>query len=385
MERDVTTRYPLDGAEMFIGAPVEVGRAGGHLWFPALHRLDDRRILCTATLAEDKGQGEWPSALFLTEDDGVTWRRERDIACYGLGSSRTGPAEMLLQPYEVWPLKPGARRDAAAQGTVIALGPGPELAVRRAEVRFLGFPRDLQDYNVGQLAAFNNGPLLTLPDGRLHATLYGKFVGDELLSLWSFVSGDRGFTWEFQSVIAAGDFVRVPREGPNEADTVLLPDGRLLCVYRALGRTPFWRSLSPDLGRTWGPPVMIESAASVKPQMARLANDLVLLSGGREGLFLWVGSDGTGRAWLRVNLGRHHNAHVAEASRYPEEVVCGAVAYPGRAATTAYTGLIALGGNEALVAYDRLANGWGAAPGPYGVENAIFCARVRVEKNPVQP
>lgn len=373
------TCHTFEKVRVEIAPPVEIGRAGGRLWFPNFHRFDAGRILCAPTLSEDKGQGEWPVALFVTEDAGARWRRLRDLPCYGMGSVPQESGRLLMQPYELWPLRPGARREAAGRGTLLSLGAGGDAALERVPVRYLGFPRDIQEYNGNQLLVLANGPLLRLPDGRLHGTLYGKFIGDELYSLWSVVSADNGLTWEYQSTIAPPSAVPVPREGANEADTVLLPDGRLLCLFRVLARTPFWRSLSADLGRTWSAPVMVENAGSVLPRMLRLENDRLLLSGGREGLFLWLCADDEGKQWRRMDLGEHHNAHTPEALRFPPDVIGGGVARSPRASCTFYTALIGLGANEALLCYDRLANGWGAAPGPHGEQNVIFCVRIRVD------
>lgn len=43
-----------------------------------------------------------------------------------------------------------------------------------------------------------------------------------------------------------------------------------------------------------------------------------------------------------------------------------------------YLSLVHLGGQELLVAYDRLANGWEGAPGPHGETDQVFSLRLRV-------
>jgi len=47
------------------------------------------------------------------------------------------------------------------------------------------------------------------------------------------------------------------------------------------------------------------------------------------------------------------------------------------AQSTSYTVMVRLGPNEALLCYDRLANGWQGAPGPWGTQDMLFCLRIR--------
>jgi len=39
--------------------------------------------------------------------------------------------------------------------------------------------------------------------------------------------------------------------------------------------------------------------------------------------------------------------------------------------------MIAVGPEEVRVCYERLANGWSGAPGPWGETDDVFCVRVR--------
>jgi len=363
--------------EVELAPPVEVGRAGGHFWFSRLLRLEDRRLLCEVTLAEDKGQGEWPAALFLSEDAGATWRRTIDIPACGMGATALEPGHILLQPYELWPLRPGDRRNAGAQGTRMAAGARGEVRIERTPVAFYGFPRDYQDYNRDQLLVLANGTVTPLKDGRLLSTVYGRFVGDSRLSLCSVTSEDRGATWRYQALIAGADVAPGAREGPNEAAIARLADGRLLCVFRVAMRVPYWMSVSADEGAAWATPEPMAGVGSVKPQVLRLDNGLLLLSGGREGLFLWLCCDGEGRDWERLDLGQHHNDHLPPALHFPPEFL-GGRARTEPAVSTSYTSLLPLGPDEALLSYDRLANGWGPAPGPHGEYNVVFCVRISV-------
>ena len=283
-------------------------------------------------------------------------------------------------PYEQWPLSDEDRRNTQAEGTLVTVGKDGAVETDAAQVKYLGFPRDLADYHQGELALFTNVNMATLESGRLLTTAYGKFAGDERYSLFAIDSEDSGSTWRFRSTIASGDGFPDGFEGPNEASVVRLADGRLFCVYRVKGRRSYCKSYSSDEGDTWSAPEEMADVRSVLPQLTVLDNGLILLAGGREGVFLWICADGEGKAWERFNLAEHHNAFVSDAEmRYADEFCPGETrAKPDQ--STAYTGMVATGPDEVLICYDRLANGWAGAPGPWGQCDAVFC--VRVKTNP---
>ena len=124
-----------------------------------------------------------------------------------------------------------------------------------------------------------------------------------------------------------------------------------------------------------------------------------LLSGGRPGLFLWVG-DVTGETWTPINVAAVHNSLVPAYKRnqgwlYEEGFVNGsAYGLPcspstGPAATTSYTSLLAVDGGfgqgnlgeEYILLYDRLANGLQYPPGPYGSKDRTFSLRFKLKSD----
>lgn len=365
--------------ELEVGVPVEVGRASGHFWFSTLHPIEGRDVLCEVVTSADTAQGEWPAVLYLSRDAGASWTKALTTDCYGAHSVRIGARRLLLMPYETWPASPGNRRSAAADGTIITCGQDGSVTAERSPVRFLDFPRDLEEYYRGEFRLLTNGNILPLSDGTLFTTLYGRFVGDEKESCFAVTSDDGGFTWRFLSVAASYQDVPDATEGPDESNTVVLPDGRLMCVYRVGSGTDqrYHKSYSADDGTTWTKPEKIENAWSVEPQLVRLDSGAILLSGGREGLFLWLCTDGAGDHWEPFNLAEHHNAALPDATMHYSSAFCEAKGIEP-AQSTSYTGMIHIGGNEALICYDRLANGWEPAPGPWGDESAVFCARIRI-------
>jgi len=371
-------RYEFDGFFAELSAPVEVGRSKGHFWFSSLHPLEGQEVLCEVVRTDDRAQGEWPATLCLSQDGGQTWRRVCDIDCNGPQSLRLGPRRLLLMPYELWPAAPGERRNAVANGTVLSCAEDGAVAAERVPVRFEDFPRDLDDYHEGELRLMTNGNILPLRDGRLFTTLYGRFAGEERTSVFAVTSEDGGFTWRFLSVVARPEGGAEVGGRPSESSTVRLDDGRLLCVYRVGSGMPYRKSYSPDEGLSWTPPVRLRDAWSVEPQLVRLDNGLLLLSGGRPGLLLWVCSDGEGERWQGINLGRHHNALFPDPALHYSEQFCEAERMCEPAQSTSYTGLVKTGPCEALLCYDRLGNGWQGAPGPWGDEDMVFCLKVRV-------
>lgn len=367
------TPYALAGCTVALAAPVMVGHAPGHHWFPTLHPFDSQRVVCEVVLADDKAQGQWPGALYLSDDGGGSWRRGIDIASYGPVSTLRGPNERLLMPYEQWPLAPGDQRNMTAAGTILRWTGEGKVTAEPVPVRLLDFPRDLAPYRGDGLCMLTNGNILPLRDGRLFTTVYGMFAGEAKYSLPAMASDDGGLTWRFLSIAADHTMTADAPEGPCESQTARLADGRLLCIYRVgSGREhQYHKSLSADEGRTWTASEPVAGAWSVEPQLVRLGNGLLVLSGGRPGLFVWVCTDGEGTAWQAVNLAEHHNTFVTEP----------AVQYTAAVETTSYTGMVAVGPDEVLICYDRLAKGWEGGPGAKGELDTVFCVRGRITRD----
>jgi hypothetical protein len=368
-------RYELQGCALELAPPVEVGRAKGHFWFSTLHSLGGSDVLCEVVLSDDKAQGKWPAVLYLSRDAGGTWRRARETDSYGPVSTLLGPGKVLLMPYECWPLAPNDKRNAVADGTLLTLAADGALTAEATPVKYLDFPRDLAEYNTTELYLLTNGNILPTKDNRLFTTVYGRRAGEAKDCVWAVTSDDGGRTWHYQATVADGVALGTP-EGANESNSIRLADGRLLCVYRT--GAEYHKSYSADEGATWTGPEPLAGVRAVEPQLVRLANGVILLSGGRPGLFLWACTDGEGKTWQRVSLGTHHNRHLQDASQHYSDAFCEGGGGP--ALSTSYTGMVAIGSDEVLVCYDRLGNEWRGAPGPQGEWDAVFSVRVKVTR-----
>lgn len=371
--------YQLKSCTVTAEAPVLMAASSGHFWFPHLFRPGGTRLYCLVTTSADEAQGDWPSVLYVSDDRGTELRRATDVLTVGPAATRLGPGRILLMPYENWPRAEGDKRNTRANGTILLDTADGGVSAEPVEVTFRGLPRDLADYHKGELALFTNGNLLPTGNGDLLTTVYCEFAGQGKYNLLAMVSEDKGFNWHFRSIVASGRDLDDAPEGADESNILRLADGRILCVFRVGSRKEFRRTLSSDDGRTWTPPERIEGAWSVEPRMVRLQNGLIVLTGGREGLFLFVCADGEGKNWEHVNLGRHHTETIGDPALRFTDVFLEAKETPDPPESTAYTGLVATGPEEIAIAYDRTANGWEGTPGPNGEQDAVFVVRAKVQ------
>ena len=376
--------YELTSSSITVGTPVLVGSAAGHHWFATLHPAGGQDMFCEVVLSDDTAQGKWPACLYLSQDMGNSWQRTAEIDSYGPTSVLLGQGHVLLMPYELWPLSPGDKKNAIAEGTVITRL-ADAVKTEPTQVRFLGMPRDLADYHEGELALLTNGNILELQDGRHLMTVYGRFAGSDTVpnyECFAMTSADRGLTWRYLSHVAGWQDTPEATEGPSESNTARLGDGRLMCVYRVgSGREQhFHASYSADDGVSWTGPTALPAQWSVEPQLVCLGDGTLLLSGGRPGVWLWVDRQGAGESWEAINLAAHHNAAgVAPALHFAASCVDGRGPAEGEPAfTTSYTCMKQIGTNEVMLCYDRLGNGWEGGPGLWGPEDSVFAVRVQV-------
>lgn len=364
--------YRLESCTLEVEEPIEIGRATGHFWFPSLHPMNERTAVCGVVRVGDKPQGVWRATLFISNDVGRSWKYATE-GSYGPSSVPLSENEILVLPFELRRLEAGHKRATEAEGSVLKLERDGSLRSTSAAVRFLDFPFDLGDYYDDELMVLTNGNVLKRRDGKLLTTLYGKREGEEKYDVFAVVSDDGGFTWRFLSVVARGSEIAGANEGADESNTVRLKDGRLMCVFRTGSGQPYYKTYSPDDGASWTKPEPVAGAWSVEPQLLRLPNELILLSDGRQGLFVWVCTDGEGKGWERFNLAEHHNS--VRSDLHYEGGFCEAKAMKPPQCTS-YTGM-ALFGDDVLIVYERLANGWNGAPGRWGEEDVVFSVRMR--------
>ena len=366
--------YEFERFELSAALPCCIAEQDGYFWFPKLHRCDGT-LLCLVATTADVAQGEWPAACYQSTDAGTTWTQTREMH-YSHASVPQKPDQLLLLPYEFWPLS-DRRQAARALGQHCSVGRETDPQVSFETVRFLELPRPLSRYADAEVCLLSSANVLRL-DAEWITTVYGRFENESAFSVWCFVSLDQGLTWHYRSTVAKGEAVQTP-EGASESCMATLPDGRLLCIYRigSGAKYCYAKSYSIDAGKTWTESELMPDMGSVAPQLLMLDNGALILAGGRPGLHLWCSWDGSGKVWEHWDLGAHHNALAAENvlllasyDEAPEQVA--------HVQSTHYLSLIGLSENELLVCYDWLSNGWQAAVP--GHKNRVFTLRIRINE-----
>jgi hypothetical protein len=224
-------------------------------------------------------------------------------------------------------------------------------------------------------------------------------------SVVAYVTADGGKTWTFrseiaskQSIIAAGF---ASEEGPNENDVVRLKDGSLLVVIRKDGgdgvphhaHVPYIFASSSDLGHSWKIQEAPKSLLSARPRAVSLPNGATFIAGGRPALNLWVSTDPSKEsslvdAWKTFDIPTEHNKLVSDPSLKFCTAFENATLALGWAESSAYTQVLPLSADSALVCYERQGSGSGgyrkhAPPECAPKGSAIFCMRVQMSATSV--
>ena len=358
-------------------------------------------IYCQAEVCEDGAHDAWPAQSFLSIDDGKTFQLMGEIETYGPTSfaSPLGDGATAVLPYVVF-AEPD-RRAVVCNATAYSLRSDGMLENYSFPVRLSGFPKPILvnaacnghtcvNWWARRAVTLPNGDLLTML-GNLQFEPNASLVrpGERnLYSVASVVSSDGGRNWEFQTEIrtescigtgpCAGDQVAHSQvEGPNEVDVITLGDGSLLTVYRVSSPGPYFQSRSTTGGQIWSPPAEMPGCHSVDPSLELVTvngAEVVLLSGGRPGLFMHASLDG-GRSWSTWNILANHNALTSKPElRYPTWAVDILASQQGETddGTSGYTSLVATvdGDNGAIVCYDKMST---------QNQDRVFCMRVKVD------
>lgn len=357
--------------KIIAGQPKIIASKTGHFWFPKLHQLNQHTLCMVATTA-DVAQGYWPVASYLSDDQGNSWNFQQPLN-YSHSSTVNKEQQLLLLPYEFWPKPGSSNKSASALGQMVSLQT-KHLNQQSVEVNFIGFPRPLEKYHQDEICLWTSSKILHVGK-QLITVVYGRYKDDTSFSLFCLSSTDEGFNWVYQSCIADASQIQSSSEGASEADIVVLKNGGILCIFRVGSgeKYVYHKCYSADAGKSWSKPEGMQGVFSVEPQIVRLANGILVLAGGRPGLFLWICTDGLGTDWQRWDLAKHHNQAV-------EDKAClfGLLDGVISEQTTSYLSLLELDNNRLLICYDRLANAWDAAPGPWGKENIIFSMVVSI-------
>lgn len=361
----------LGSVQVSLSKPVLVGRSKGYFWFPYMARLANGTLFATISTHGDQDIRPHRTGVVTWSDDGgLTWSSPviPPGELYGAVSLPLGNGDHLLYPLSLYPQPNGI-----GSGYMVVSGKKGKHEVRfvKKGLSITGWPRPQRSLNEALgLGGFQiGGQTLSLPNGDHLATLYGYFQGVKRYSLVLAESRD-GLNWKIRATIA-DEKCKLPgteTEGPCEAATVRLKDGRLMCVFRKCDSTPYGQTFSSDDGRTWTEPVSTTDPFSVRPSLAVMADGAVALSGGRPGLFLWLNFDGTGKDWEKIDLQAIHNA------AQPEEPIADPIK------TTSYTEVLAMDDSHLIIMYDRIPNGWNPIPAESTETNSIWVVRVTLTR-----
>ena len=155
-----------------------------------------------------------------------------------------------------------------------------------------------------------------LSNGDILVTAYGQFKDDNTLCpyfkdnsnyvfylyrTWAIVSHDKGKTWEYSGTIAdcqTYPIEDVNAEGYCESDIEETEPGKLVCILRTQGHevfSPLYASYSEDYGKSWSAPEKI-CDWGVLPRLLTMSDGTLVCSSGHWHTMLLF-SDDKGKTW----------------------------------------------------------------------------------------
>ncbi|MHB9108606.1 MAG: sialidase family protein [Armatimonadota bacterium] len=350
----------LNGLKVTLSAPVRVHRTRAYCWFPSMFRYGDGKL---AAMISGYGDFHVSSSAVLvsrSKDGGLTWTEPVVGVDGGFDGVVQPNGDLVLLPYYLRPCQEGMH----SPYNLIKADSGM-LEYVPSGVTVTGWPRPDRSFapDLGTSGFVFNGQPVTLQDGSHLMTLYGYFEGADRLGLICAESRD-AVHWKIRAIIADESCPFEGGDGPSEAALVRQADGRILCVFRLGSYVPYAQCWSSDEGQTWTKPVQMDGPFSVQPSLARLG-DMLALSGGRPGLFLWLNPAGDALDWQAVDIMAHHNVCVPAEQITPDT-------------TSAYTETVALDDRTLLYMYDRIPNGWAPIPDEMNDANCVWVLRAQV-------
>jgi len=370
------TSYAMNGLRARLSAPrVVADTSVGRCWYPDILKFATGELMLNYSVNADTNENTANAqAVCLSFDGGATFDFTYDVNGFhnGGGEPRVSLPDGRIVGTSTFlkPDAPGDARSFAAHRWTYDRG-GRRYSVEPWGAKVEGLPHGVPPYPAPSRTWWSRinwfSDIVPLEDGSWVSTISLRFAGDELESTVAVASPDEGRHWEYLSTIAGPADTPGANEGFDEPCLLRLDSGELLCVSRVGSGADqqLARSYSPDGGQTWSPLDRLP-AYSVAPQLCKLQNGALLLATGRPGLFLWLSADPRGKAWQSIDLIAHHNAAVPQ--------------WPMTAGqTTAYTALVEVEPNRALLVYDRAPFGWDAVPAESGERSQIWMVEVRSE------
>ena len=224
----------VGGLQVALSTPRLVARSAGYLWFPTMTRLSGGELFLNLSTNLDAVVADRTSTVTWSADDGLTWSEPTSIDpkadLYTEAMLRLQNGDELLLPFNLYP-------DGENMRGWYQLVSGTRGA---RKVRFFdkaltitGWPRPDRSFNqqLGLCGFGFNGQCVSAASGEYLATMYGHLADEDRYSLVLVESKD-GIDWKYRSLIAGADCKLAGSEGPCEAATVRLKDGRLMSIFR---------------------------------------------------------------------------------------------------------------------------------------------------------
>lgn len=377
---ETSRTYHLQGLRVTLGRPRQVTEGVGFCWFPRMARFASGELVLTHSLVADtEGNLVTGSAIFLSNDGGETWHTRYQVAEEPIVTVAQPDGAIAGSAYYLYPDPPDQGRRFKGHFCRLEEG-GRRYVMEPWAVQVTGLPRDVSPSRytgkysrewMGQIY-FDSDAVEV--DGQVVSTAYVVFEGEKRYTLVALASEDYGRTWHYLSTVAGPEDAPEGREGPCEASLVQLANGDLMCVMRIGSGTDqqLARAYSADAGRSWSAVDRLP-AFSVEPSLRRIANDTLVLSTGRSGIYLWFSTDACGQEWQPVDVVAYHN----EVMDTPHHI------HPRQdfaSQTTAYTELVEVAPNRLLLVYDRIPFGWKGVPMDSEERNRIYVLPIEVKR-----
>jgi hypothetical protein len=368
-----------------LGIPRPVTEGVGHYWFPHVSRFPTGELLMTTGIGADVDTNLIEGVAVQTStDDGETWSRPYTVSVRPPVRTTLPDGTVAGPTFRLYADPPDQARRFVGH-YVRFEDAGRRYVCEPWAVRLDGVPGDVKSppapgmwskiwpHQIGL-----HGDVVSIQGGIL-TTAYLTYVGDERYTAIAVFSADDGRTWRYRSTIAGPDVAPGAREGPNEATIVRLGGGELMGVVRVgAGREwPLIRAYSADDGWTWSAPERLP-AFSVRPSLRRLSNDVIALSTGRPGIYLWLSTEPRASDWHSIDVLEHHNAMMDP----PHRIRPGTSYLSADDAfqTTAYATMVETAPGKILLAYDRTPFGWNPVPVDSDERSRVYLLPIDVER-----
>ncbi len=383
----------VPGLYLRMHKPRVVAEGAGFCWYPDILQFSTGELMVTHSLNPDSGTALLTAqAVWLSQDGGESWRYQYDVPGFHCGGGETRIS--LPDGSIVGPNYAGARPDPPGQWRSFSTHywrfdkGGQRHTMEAWGARIEGLPRDVEPTSVqsrwahAKISLF--GTAVEVAPGRYVTTCCMNYQGDKRETTEALVSEDEGRTWRYLSTIAGPDAVADAKEGWDEPCMVALANGDLMCVSRVGGGREqlLARAYSSDGGKSWTASDRLP-AWSVSPNMVRLHNDVIALSSGRPGIFLWFSTDGRGEHWEPFDVLAYHNTILDK----PHHISTGPTGleptstaqyfvdhfhYDDPWQTTSYTALLEVSPNRLFLVYDRMPYGWMPVPTDAEIRSRIL-------------